>query len=134
MIAFKGTFAFTILGILVTTGCASNADRTYTCKGEKISYRTNIVSRTTSFRDHTLILEKKISMSALLAGETLFEIKGDSIPVMTAQTSDYKIYADNVDHDARLSFDLVSKNLLFSVKNSYKFNDYFQGRCVLSTV
>jgi len=121
------------LGALTLSGCFTQSQKFYTCQGERSSYRSEFQFRNFKFEDFPLILRKKFSLSAMLKGEALYQIDGNVFP-MTAETNDYKIYAEDKRFDAQFSFDLISKKMSYSARNAYQHNDFYEGKCVTSEV
>ena len=121
------------IGALALSGCFTQSQKFYTCQGERSSYRSEFQFRNFKFEDFPLILRKKFSLSAMLKGEALYQIDGNVFP-MTAETNDYKIYAEDKRFDAQFSFDLISKKMSYSARNAYQHNDFYEGKCVTSEV
>lgn len=121
------------LSSLAISGCFTQAEKFYTCQGEKYSYRSEFQSRDTKFEDFSLILRKKFSLSAMLKGEELYHIDGNVLP-MSGETNDYKIYIEDQRWHAQFSFDLISKKMSYSTRNAYQRKDFYEGRCVITEI
>lgn len=122
-----------LLGALAVSGCFQTSEKLYSCRGVQTSYQTEFKFRTFKFDDFSLILKEKFSPSALIKGEKLYTIEGNTFP-MTGETNDYKIFAENEDFDSRFIFNLITKKMSYSDKNSYGRTDFYEGRCVASEV
>lgn len=53
---------------------------------------------------------------------------------MTAETYDYKIYAEDKRFDAKFIFDLISKKMSYSAPNAYQHTDFYEGKCLTSEI
>ena len=121
------------LGALAISGCFTQAEKFYSCQGDKYSYRSEFQSRHTKFEDFSLILRKKFSLSAMLKGEALYHVDGNVFP-MRGETNGYEIHIEDKRWDAQFSFDLISKKMSYSSRNAYQHNDFYEGRCVLTEI
>ncbi len=65
------------LSALALGGCGEHSTKLYTCEGERLAYRNNIDFRIFKFDDFSIVLQKKMSLSALILGETRYQIDGD---------------------------------------------------------
>lgn len=122
------------LSTLALGGCGEHSTKLYTCEGERLAYRNNIDFRIFKFDDFSIVLQEKMSLSAMILGETRYQIDGDVFPVMSSTTDNYRIFAQDEKADARFSFNLISKKFSFSRQNSFRHTDFYDGKCVLSEI